>query len=136
MSPWKDELSELMNTIHEQQDRLNDYQAKLDEMSITTRSTDKTVEVTVDPKGGVTKIEFRNKKYRSMSGNSLGEVLVTTIKKAQSDLQNQIAEQLPDSPLDGVSTEDVLSGDVDLSKMFDVEKMIKDVSNDLFGTSP
>jgi DNA-binding protein YbaB len=110
-------INELLQQYRQVRDNLGRMQQQMTELTATAQSPDKLVEVTVDYRGELTKVEINPRAFRVLDSATLGETIVATAKAATVQVRRLIQElvnpNMPDiAGLSGMGT------DLDFSKMF------------------
>jgi DNA-binding protein YbaB len=107
-------MAELQRT----RQRLTALRSEMAEASTTVSSKDKMISVTVDGRGAVTGITFQTAKWRRMAPAELGAALVSTIAAARQEAMERAADKYQPVFPAGMPARQLLSGRLDLDKMF------------------
>ncbi|MGW2561411.1 YbaB/EbfC family nucleoid-associated protein [Streptomyces sp. NPDC001514] len=82
-------LQEIMEDFRKTRDTFLEVQRNLTSLQASAQSPDRTLTATVDAHGQLASIVFRGTAYRDMPGARLADLIVSTVRRAQADLQRQ-----------------------------------------------
>ncbi len=85
-------LEEVLAELGEHQQRTADLRRRLQSRRATTRSRNGVLSVTVDARGGVSKVDFHSTAYTRMTPGELSRTLTETIAEAQAAMAEGVAE--------------------------------------------
>ncbi|MER6998682.1 YbaB/EbfC family nucleoid-associated protein [Streptomyces sp. NPDC000410] len=124
-------LQEIMADFEKTRDTFLEVQRNLTALHASAESPDRTVTATVDARGQLSSLTFRGAAHRDMPGPQLADLIVSTVRRAQADLQRQAnstaSAVLADGPaasFDGDSLWDLLPGSDDPANQ-DFFKMLR-----------
>lgn len=86
------QLDKAMHELTAQQQRIQDLEEQLRSKTVTVRSKDRMVSVTVDSSGGMSKLEFHDERYRSMARAELADAIVRVFSEARNAMNTQVNE--------------------------------------------
>lgn len=92
-------------------------QAEMRQVSVTLRSKDRAVEVTVGPQGELTDLKFLDGKYRTMGAGELAADVVETVTKARAQISRQVMELFAPFTRPSSSVPELSGVDVDWKKL-------------------
>ncbi|MEV5493480.1 YbaB/EbfC family nucleoid-associated protein [Streptomyces bobili] len=87
----RQQLEQTMSEFTKQQESLVQVRQELTELSVTMRSKDRAVEVTVGPQGEPTALRFLNNKHQTMSGQALATSVLEAMAAARQEIADQVA---------------------------------------------
>jgi DNA-binding protein YbaB len=85
-----DQLDEAMRELHAFQGRMLETREEMRKTSVSVRSKDRTLTVTLGARGEVREIAFHGEGYRAMAPAELSAVLVDTLNEARSELTRKV----------------------------------------------
>ncbi|GAA3776843.1 YbaB/EbfC family nucleoid-associated protein [Streptomyces phyllanthi] len=113
-------LREIQADFERTRDTFLEVQRSIGSLESTAESPDRMMSVTVDAQGQLSSLTFRGTGYRSMGPAQLADLIVSTVRRAQCDLQTKaqaaVAPMLTDGAagtFDGDSLWDLLPGSDD-----------------------
>ncbi|MFF9488140.1 YbaB/EbfC family nucleoid-associated protein [Streptomyces sp. NPDC014676] len=111
------ELQEALSEFARHRDALMRAQQDVAALSVTVRSKDRAVEVTVGAGGELNALRFLNDKHKEMSGQKLAAAVMETITAARTEVVARATEHL--DSVAGVGSGLAMSGleDLDLDAM-------------------
>lgn len=96
-----------------------ELQSAISALSVTTKSADGALEVTVGNGGEVTHFAIIGDRHRKLPGAKLAENILTMLNAARAEYQAAVINAAPDDSLfGGVPTADIVNGQADLSSIF------------------
>ncbi|MFD6425745.1 YbaB/EbfC family nucleoid-associated protein [Streptomyces sp. NPDC060198] len=98
-SVLQEQLGEMTTSLRAQRDRLLETQRELAARTITVRSKDRSVSVTVGARGDVREIKFHTEDHRRLDAARLGKVLLDVVTRAQEQAGREAYEAF--APLRG-----------------------------------
>ncbi|MEU5281053.1 YbaB/EbfC family nucleoid-associated protein [Streptomyces asoensis] len=90
--PIKERLAKAMAHLEETRQAVDHAQQQLKTATVTVRSRDRSVEVTVDSQGHLGEVKFLNGKYRTMGAAQLSAAVVEAAHQAQADMAHMVME--------------------------------------------
>jgi DNA-binding protein YbaB len=93
-------------------------QAELRQASVTLRSKDRAVEVTVGPQGELTDLKFLDGKYRTMGAVELAADVVETATKARAQISRRVMELFEPFTRPSPNVPELPGVDVDWKRLF------------------
>ncbi|MFE4758560.1 YbaB/EbfC family nucleoid-associated protein [Streptomyces sp. NPDC056704] len=87
----RQQLEQAMSEFTRQQESLVKAKQELSELSVTMRSKDRAVEVTVGPQGEPTALRFLNSRHQAMSGQALATSVLEVMAAARQEIADQVA---------------------------------------------
>ncbi|WP_318219072.1 YbaB/EbfC family nucleoid-associated protein [Streptomyces sp. SCL15-6] len=87
----RQQLEQAMSEFTKQRESLDQARQELTELSVTMRSKDRAVEVTVGPQGEPTALRFLNNKHQAMSGQALATSVLEAMAAARQEIADQVA---------------------------------------------
>jgi DNA-binding protein YbaB len=118
-------IASAMEEIRQHQRKLTELRDELRDVSVSSRSKDRMLSVTLGPGGELTEIKFHHD-YRSMAPAQLSAVLVETINAARRELTEKVRTSFGPARLFGTRLRDSLSGGQGLDGMVDMVKGLLD----------
>lgn len=109
---------ELMRRARERWEQAQKAQDSMRQIRATAVSPRREVSVTAVWGGGVSDIEFPTSAYKRMPAKELAALLRTTVAEAQRKVTEATADLLAPTLPEGVDAVALLSGDVDVTRMF------------------
>ncbi|MGW3687208.1 YbaB/EbfC family nucleoid-associated protein [Streptomyces sp. NPDC005125] len=82
-------LQEILGSFEKTRDTVLAAQKSLQDTSHTFRSADKSLSATVDAQGQLSEVTFHNTKYRQLSPNELGKLVLETVSQAHEQARSQ-----------------------------------------------
>jgi len=82
-SPLHNDVTGALEELRAQQDKIAAAVGKLDEVTATASSKDRTVTATVDGQGRLTDLDFQGRRWREMAPKELGAKIVEVVAEAQ-----------------------------------------------------
>ena len=101
-SPLQEQLNVAMAEVHEYQGKLLAARQEAMDATVSVRSKDRLITVTVAGQGDVKEIKFHSTGYAGMPAAQLSAVLVETIAKAREELSAKVRGAF--APLSGAGT--------------------------------
>ncbi|MFM9498992.1 YbaB/EbfC family nucleoid-associated protein [Streptomyces galilaeus] len=86
----RQQLEQAMSEFTRQRESLVKAKQELSELSVTMRSKDRAVEVTVGPQGEPTALRFLNSKHQTMSGQALATSVLEVMAAARQEIAAQV----------------------------------------------
>ncbi|MGW0925166.1 YbaB/EbfC family nucleoid-associated protein [Streptomyces sp. NPDC002755] len=99
----KRQLEQALEEFGQQRDALVKARDELAALSVTMRSKDRSVEVTVGPQGEPTALRFLNNKYKAMSAQALAASVLEVLTAARQDVAQTSADRLAEFTGEGLS---------------------------------
>ncbi|MGW0802528.1 YbaB/EbfC family nucleoid-associated protein [Nonomuraea sp. NPDC002799] len=97
-------LEQLVQEVNQQTEQLKEMHEKVRQLSVTVRSSDGMVSVTVGPRGEVRTIVFDPRAYRKLSPSELSALTVEQIQRATRQVSGEMQELMepfaPDLPFE------------------------------------
>jgi DNA-binding protein YbaB len=101
--PWR-LLDQLVQEVNQQTEQLKQLHEQVSRLSVTVRSNDGLVSVTVGPRGEVRTIDFDPRVYRKLSPSELSALTVEQIQRATRQVSGEMKELMepfaPDLPFE------------------------------------
>jgi hypothetical protein len=91
-SAVEEQFTAAMDELRDRRHKLDSVRAQLAAMTVTTRSKDRKLTVTVGEQGSLRSIKFHGTDYRTMPPAELSAVLVETINTARQELMEKAGE--------------------------------------------
>ncbi|MEU3186704.1 YbaB/EbfC family nucleoid-associated protein [Streptomyces sp. NPDC006923] len=85
------QLEQAMSEFTKQHESLMKARDEVMSLSVTVRSKDRAVEVTVGSQGEASGLRFLNNKYKEMSGQALATSILEALAKARQEIADQVA---------------------------------------------
>jgi DNA-binding protein YbaB len=98
----EEQVAAAMDELHARQRQLLSVREQLMALTVTTRSKDRTLTVTVGEQGSLRSIKFHGTDYRAMPPAELSAVLVETINTARQELMDKASDIF--TPLRGMGS--------------------------------
>ncbi|GAA3546293.1 hypothetical protein GCM10022419_028040 [Nonomuraea rosea] len=89
--PWR-LLDQLVQEVNQQTEQLKQVHEQVSRLSVTVRSSDGLVSVTVGPRGEVRAIDFDPRVYRKLSPSELSALTVEQIQRATRQVSGEMKE--------------------------------------------
>ncbi|GHE24042.1 YbaB/EbfC family nucleoid-associated protein [Streptomyces capillispiralis] len=90
--PIEERLAKAMAHLEETRQAVDHAQQQLRTATVTVRSKDRSVEVTVDSQGHLGEVKFLNGKYRTMGAAQLSAAVAEAAHQAQADMAHMVLE--------------------------------------------
>ncbi|MEO3873632.1 YbaB/EbfC family nucleoid-associated protein [Nonomuraea sp. B12E4] len=109
--PWN-MLEELVQEVNRQTEQIKEVHKKVQDLSVSTRSKDGMVTVTVGPRGELRRLEFDPRVYRKLTPSELSAAITEQVAKAteqvSAELESLIGPFVPqDLPFESLFGEGV-----------------------------
>lgn len=88
----QEQMAAAMDDLREHQRNIRTVREKAAELTVSTRSKDRTLTVVVGDHGKLTSVKFYGTDYQRMPPAQLSAVLVETINAARQELKDKVAE--------------------------------------------
>ncbi|CAL9432306.1 YbaB/EbfC family nucleoid-associated protein [Streptomyces pilosus] len=92
--PMQDRVERAMAHLKAAEQAAASARAELDAASVTARSTDRSVRVSVGAKGELTSLEFLDGKYRTMAAPQLSAAVLEAANKARAEMARRVVATL------------------------------------------
>ncbi|KAF3467609.1 YbaB/EbfC family nucleoid-associated protein [Streptomyces sp. Tu 3180] len=92
--PMEDRVAQAMAHLKAAEQAAASARAELDAASVTARSTDRSVRVSVGAKGELTSLEFLDGKYRTMAAPQLSAAVLEAANKARAEMARRVVATL------------------------------------------
>ncbi|OSP43724.1 MULTISPECIES: YbaB/EbfC family nucleoid-associated protein [unclassified Streptomyces] len=92
--PMEDRVAQAMAHLKAAEQAAASARAELDAASVTARSTDRSVRVSVGAKGELTSLEFLDGKYRTMAAAQLSAAVLEAANKARAEMARRVVATL------------------------------------------
>ena len=93
-SPFADQIAQAMESLREQQAKMEEVRNELQAATASVTSKDRMVTAKVGPQGQVVALTFHTTAYRSMAPAQLSAVLVDVLNTARADMGEKITESM------------------------------------------
>lgn len=118
-TPLHNELSEALNGLREQQGQIEDAVGKLDEVTATAASKDRTVAATVNGQGKLTELEIKGTRWREMAPKEFAAKVVEAVAAAQEQAAAESTALMAGLLPDGMDLDKLREQGPDLQAMID-----------------
>lgn len=85
-------LADAMARIKATEEAVAKAESELRQATVTVRSVDRSVRVTVGPQGVLVGLEFLDGKYKSMAAAQLSATIVQTVEQARGEMARRVVE--------------------------------------------
>ncbi|MFJ8754210.1 YbaB/EbfC family nucleoid-associated protein [Streptomyces sp. NPDC102441] len=85
-----DRVAQAQANLKATEEAIAQARGELNAASVTARSTDRSVRVTVGPKGELTSLEFLDGAYRSMAASQLADAVLEAANSARAEMARQV----------------------------------------------
>ncbi|MFE1252935.1 YbaB/EbfC family nucleoid-associated protein [Streptomyces fungicidicus] len=92
--PMEDRVAQAMAHLKAAEEAAASARAELDAASVTARSADRSVRVSVGAKGELTALEFLDGKYRTMAAAQLSAAVLEAANRARAEMARRVVETL------------------------------------------
>ncbi|MGW1505866.1 YbaB/EbfC family nucleoid-associated protein [Streptomyces mirabilis] len=92
--PIEQRVAQAMAHLKATEEAVAKAQSELNAASVTARSADRSVRVTVGAKGELTSLEFLDGKYRAMAAAQLSATVLEAVNTARADMARRVVETL------------------------------------------
>lgn len=138
MNAFQSQINEIMAELEQSRQDLHKAQTRISEVSRTTQSGNRMVSATVDARGQLTGLQFHGTKYRSIPGPELADLIVRTVRKANSAAAAEVHETMK-SLLPGQGLPPILAKAIEGSELpadlLDPQKLFGELGS-LFAPTP
>jgi DNA-binding protein YbaB len=110
-------LQQLRSAFAESQQEMVEARRRLGALTSRAESRDGSIMVIVDSTGQITQLVFRGDSYRDLDSEELSRQILAVVGEAQAQMRRSVMELMPRSPWGGLSAEEMLDPDTDLSAM-------------------
>lgn len=107
-----DELEGILAEFQSKRDELFGLQERMSAVSASQVAPRNVVSVTVGQQSDVLEVKFPGRAYKNMTPGELGKVVTETIRKAQEQVREQVAELIAPMLPGGIPVKDLLAGRV------------------------
>ena len=107
-----DELEGILAEFQSKRDELLGLQERMSQVSASQVAPRNVVSVTVGRQGEVLEVKFSGRAHKNMTPGELGKVVTETIRKAQEQVREQVAELIAPMLPGGIPVKDLLAGRV------------------------
>lgn len=107
-----DELEGILAEFQSKRNELFGLQERMSEVSASQVAPRNVVSVTVGQQCDILEVKFPGRAYKSMTPGELGKVVTETIRKAQEQVREQVAELIAPMLPGGIPVKDLLAGRV------------------------
>ncbi|WP_327249991.1 YbaB/EbfC family nucleoid-associated protein [Streptomyces sp. NBC_01320] len=85
-------LADAMARIKATEEAVSKADSELRQATVTTRSTDRSVQVTVGSQGALIGLEFLDGKYKNMAAAQLSSAVLQTVEKARAEMARRVVD--------------------------------------------
>ena len=118
-SPLHNELTEALQGLRAQQDKIATAVGKLGEVTATAATKDRTITATVDGQGTLTELTFQGRRWREMAPQELGAKIVEVVAEAQREAAGTTNELIAGLTPPGLDLEQLRANGPDIDAMID-----------------
>jgi hypothetical protein len=111
------QLEAMFSLLADEQHKLADFQAKVNEARTVAESPDKMLTATFDGRGELVKLTVNNGKYRRMAPAELGVLIMETINRGRAEAFGKLDDFAGADVLPGVRFGELAAGNVDLNEV-------------------
>lgn len=116
-SQLEGQLQEALTKVADEQRKMREFRAAMDEATTTVRSKDRMLSATFDGRGELRELKFHSTHYREMAPAELTNVITTLLREGRTEALGKMSD-LPGAPrLPGINLGDVASGKLDPNDM-------------------
>ncbi|MGW2014591.1 YbaB/EbfC family nucleoid-associated protein [Streptomyces sp. NPDC001927] len=119
-------IAQAMAELEAVQKAVAEAEAELSEASVTVRSKDRSVEVTVGPQGELTGLRFLGTAYRTMEAGTLAVAVLDAAGQARSQMARQIKDTFEPLTRPSATVPELHGIDVDWTKIFGPDVLDED----------
>jgi DNA-binding protein YbaB len=116
-NPLASQLEEMLNEYQKARTSMQEVQERMRTATVTVKSDNKMVSVSVDARGELTDLTFHTRAYRTMAPAELSKVLLATVTKARAAVMDQLREVMAPVMPKGMSFDDVRHGKINYSSI-------------------
>ncbi|HET9656790.1 MAG TPA: YbaB/EbfC family nucleoid-associated protein [Kineosporiaceae bacterium] len=110
-------LQELRQAFAESQQQIVEARRKLGSLTAKAEYRDGSILVILDAQGRITQLTFRGDSYRDLEPEELSRRILSVVTEAHVQLRRSFAEVMPRSPWGGLSVDEMLDPNTDVSQM-------------------
>jgi DNA-binding protein YbaB len=110
-------LQELRNAFAESQQQMIEARRRLGALTAKAEYRDGSILVILNAQGQIAQLTFRDDSYRDLEPEELSRRILSVVSDAHAHLQRSVAELMPRSPWGGLSAEEMLDPQTDLSRL-------------------
>jgi DNA-binding protein YbaB len=110
-------LQELRSAFAESQQMMIEARRQLAALTAKAEYRDGSIVVVLDAQGQITQLTFRGDSYRDVEPEELSRRILSVVSDAHAHLRRSVAEMMPRSPWSGLSAEEMLDPQTDLSRL-------------------
>jgi DNA-binding protein YbaB len=110
-------LHELRSAFAESQQQIIEARRKLGAVTAKAEYRDGSILVILDAQGQITQLTFRGDSYQDLEPEELSRRILSVVADAHAQLRRSVAELMPRSPWGGLSVDEMLDPQTDLSRM-------------------
>ncbi|MFK4103136.1 YbaB/EbfC family nucleoid-associated protein [Streptomyces sp. NPDC019531] len=85
-------LADAMARIKATEEAVAKAESELRQATVTARSADRTVQVTVGPQGALVGLDFLDAKYKRMAAAQLSSTILQTVEKARGEMAQRVVD--------------------------------------------
>ncbi|MFI0539468.1 YbaB/EbfC family nucleoid-associated protein [Streptomyces sp. WSLK1-3] len=112
-------LAQAMAELEAVQEAVERAESELHQASVTARSRDRTVEVTVGPQGELTGLKFPDGRFRSLPGPQLAASVLEAVQEARAKMAQRVMETFaPLAEQQGGGPTGIRGIDIDWDRLF------------------
>jgi DNA-binding protein YbaB len=127
-------LQELRSAFAESQQQMIEARRRLNAVTARAEYRDGSILVILNAQGQITQLTFRGDSYRDLEPEELSRRILSVVSEAHGYLRRSVAELMPRSPWSGLSAEEMLDPQTDLSRLVP-EGLFADVTATAPGSS-